>query len=66
MSHVISTHRSDDLRQIAVSDLSKVILCLVAPRSEHSALVVRVKNAEELANQISKNEAFDHYSDAVC
>jgi len=28
MSHVISMHRPGDPRQTAVSDLSKVILCL--------------------------------------
>ncbi len=43
MSHVISTHRPDDPRQTAVSDLSKVILCPVAPRFGHSNLVVRAK-----------------------
>jgi len=41
MSHVISMYRPDDPRQTAVSDLSKVILCLVEPRFEHSTLVVR-------------------------
>jgi hypothetical protein len=43
MSQVISKHRPGDRRQAAVSDLSKVILCLVAPRFEHRTLVVRAK-----------------------
>jgi hypothetical protein len=43
MSHVISMHRPDDPRQTAVSDLSKVILCLVPRRFEHSTLVVHAK-----------------------
>jgi len=43
MPHVISMHRPGDPRQTAVSDLSKVILCLVAPRFEHNALIVRAK-----------------------
>jgi hypothetical protein len=37
MSHIISIHRP------AVRDLSKVILCLVAPKFEHSTLVVHAK-----------------------
>jgi hypothetical protein len=36
-------HRLGDPRQTAVSDLSKVILCLVAPKFEQSTLVVRAK-----------------------
>ncbi len=43
MSHIISMHRLDDSRQTAVSDLSKVILCLVAPRFKHSTVVIRAK-----------------------
>jgi hypothetical protein len=43
MSHVISMHRLDDQRQTAVSDLSEVIVCLVAPRFEHTTFVVRAK-----------------------
>ncbi len=43
MSRVISMHRPDDPRQTAVSDLSKVILCLLAPSFERSTLVVRAK-----------------------
>jgi len=43
MSHVISMHRPDDPKQTAVSALSKVILCLVAWRFEHSTLVVHAK-----------------------
>jgi hypothetical protein len=35
--------RPGDLRQTAVSDLSKVILCPVALRFEHSTLVARAK-----------------------
>jgi hypothetical protein len=40
MSHV---HHPVDPRQTAVSDLFKVILCLMAPRFEHSTLVVCAK-----------------------
>ncbi len=36
-------HRSEDPRQTAISDLSKVILCLMAPMFEHRTLVVRAK-----------------------
>ncbi len=43
MSHVISVHRPGDPRQAAVSDLSKVTLCLMTPRFAHSTLVVRAK-----------------------
>jgi hypothetical protein len=43
MSHVISMHRPDDPRETAVSDSSKVILCLVVRRFEHSTLVVHAK-----------------------
>jgi hypothetical protein len=43
MSHVISMDRQDCPRQTAVRDLSKVILCLMAPKCEHSTLVVRAK-----------------------
>jgi hypothetical protein len=43
MSHVISMHRPDDSRQTAVSDLSEVILCVVASRFEHGTSVVSVK-----------------------
>jgi hypothetical protein len=43
MSHVIHMHRPDDPRQAAVSDLSEVILCLVASRFEDNILVVRAK-----------------------
>jgi hypothetical protein len=41
MSHVISMHRSDDPRQTAFSDLSKVIPYL---RFEYSTLVVRANS----------------------
>jgi hypothetical protein len=40
MSHVISMHRPGDPRQTAVRDLSKVILCLVAPSFEHRSSLV--------------------------
>jgi len=43
MSHVINMHRPGDTRQTATIDLPKVIRCLVAPRFEHSTLVVRTK-----------------------
>jgi hypothetical protein len=43
MSHVISMHRPGDPRQTVVSNVSKVILCLLAPRFEHSTLLVRAK-----------------------
>jgi hypothetical protein len=43
MSHVISMHRPSDPRETAISDLSKVTLCLVASRFEHRTLVVRAK-----------------------
>ncbi len=36
-------HRPGDPRQTAVSDLLKIILCLVVLRFEHSTLVVRAK-----------------------
>ncbi len=36
-------YHEGDPRQTAVSDLSKVILCPVAPRFEHSTLIVRAK-----------------------
>jgi hypothetical protein len=49
MLRAISMHLLGDLRQTAVSDMSKVILCLVAPRFEHSALVVRPKQHNRLA-----------------
>ncbi len=45
MSHVISMHRSGDPRQTVISDLFKVILCLVAPRFEDSTLVVHAKHS---------------------
>jgi hypothetical protein len=44
MLHVISMHRPGDPRQTAVSDFSKVIPCLVAPKFEHSTLAVRAKH----------------------
>ncbi len=43
MSHVISMHRPDDPRQTPGSDLSKIILCLLALRFEESTFVVRAK-----------------------
>ncbi len=43
MSHVISMHRPDDPRQTAVSDLSKLIPCLMVPRFEPFNLVVRAE-----------------------
>ncbi len=41
MLHVISMHRLGDPRKTAISDLSKVVLCLVAPKFDHNTLVVR-------------------------
>jgi len=43
MSHVISMHRPDDPRQTLVTDLFKIILCLLALRFEQSTLVVCAK-----------------------
>jgi hypothetical protein len=43
MSHVISIHHPGDPRPTAVSDLSKITLCLVTPKFEQSTLVVRGK-----------------------
>jgi hypothetical protein len=43
MSHVISMHRPGDPRQTGVCDLSRLILCLVVSKFEHSTLVVRAK-----------------------
>jgi hypothetical protein len=43
MSDIISIPRPGDPRQTTVSDSSKVILCLAAPRFEHSTLLVRAK-----------------------
>jgi hypothetical protein len=63
MSHVISMHRSCNPRQTAVSDLSKVILCLVAPSFEHSIVLVRAKQYNHsaiAAKRKSKNKnSFD-------
>jgi hypothetical protein len=36
-------HRLSDPRQTAISDLSKVIICLVAPSFENNTLAVRAK-----------------------
>ncbi len=46
---VISMHRPGKLRETAVSDFLKVILCLVAPRFERSSLVVRGDRNTHLA-----------------
>ncbi len=43
MSNAISMRCPGDLRQAFVIELSKVILCLVATRFEHSTLLVRTK-----------------------
>jgi len=43
MSRVINMLRMDDPRETAVGDLSRVILCLVAPMFEHSTLVVAIE-----------------------
>jgi hypothetical protein len=50
MSHVITMLRTDDPRETAVGDLSRVILCLVAPMFEHSTLVVGI---EKVCSQFS-------------
>jgi len=42
-------HLPGDPRQTAVSDLPKVILCLLAPSFEHSTLVLRVKKQNHSA-----------------
>ncbi len=57
MSHVISMHRLDDPRQTAVSDLSKVILRLVAPRFDHSTLIVCGKQHHHSAIAAENNES---------
>ncbi len=49
MLHVVSMHRPVDPRQTAVSELSKVIPCLVAPKFEHNTLAVRAKQHNQLA-----------------
>jgi hypothetical protein len=43
MSHVINMHRPGGPRWIAVSDLCKIIPCLVTPRFEQTTLAVRAK-----------------------
>jgi len=43
MSHLISMYRLGDPSQTAVSDLSKVILCLMVPTFEHTTFAVRDK-----------------------
>jgi len=42
-------HCPSDPKQTAISDLSKVILCLVAPRFEHITLVIQAKEHKHLA-----------------
>jgi hypothetical protein len=49
MSHIISMHRPGDPRKTAVRDLSKVILCLVAPKFEHGTLIVHAKQHNQSA-----------------
>jgi hypothetical protein len=49
MSHVISMHRPGDPRETAVSGLSRVILCLVAPRLEQRTLLVRAQEHNQSA-----------------
>jgi hypothetical protein len=49
MLHVVSVHRPVDPRQTAVSDLFKVIPCLVAPKFEHSILALRAKQHNQSA-----------------
>jgi hypothetical protein len=45
MSHVISMQRPDNLRQTAVSDLSKVILCLVVRAKQHNhSAIAAIRN----------------------
>jgi hypothetical protein len=49
MLHVVSMHRPVDPGQTAVTELSKVIPCLVAPKFEHSTLAVRAKQHNQSA-----------------
>jgi hypothetical protein len=55
MSHVISMHRPGDPRQTAVSNLSKVIVFLVASRFQHSTLVVCAKQHNHSAIAAHEN-----------
>jgi hypothetical protein len=69
MSDVISIHHPGDPRQTAVSDLSKVILCLLAQRFEYSTLVVcgkqhynhsfvSVLSVVDIQRRVEENEKF--------
>jgi hypothetical protein len=51
-SHVVTMHRIGDPWQTAVSDLSKVILCLVALKFEQSNLVVRAQQHNHSATAV--------------
>jgi hypothetical protein len=53
MSHVISKHRSDDPRQTAVSDLTKVVSRLVVPRFEQ----VRAERLNHSGIAAKRNES---------
>jgi hypothetical protein len=66
MSHVISMPRRGHSRRTAVSDLSKGIPCLVAPRFEHSNLIVRAKqhNRSAVADHHYGNESEGGNTDA--
>jgi hypothetical protein len=58
ISHVISMHCLSDPKQTVISDLSKVILYLVAPRFEHSTLVVRAKQHKHSAIATKKSKYY--------
>jgi hypothetical protein len=57
-------HRPGDPRQTVVSGLSKVILCLLVPRFEHSTLVVRAKqhNHSAIVSLTRRNKFSEHGS----
>ncbi len=60
MSHIISMHRPGDPRYTAVTDLFKVIACLVAPRFEDSTVVVTARQHNQLAIA-----AFEHKNEPI-
>ncbi len=47
--NVVSMYRPGGTRQITVSDLSKVVVCLVAPRFERSTLILCVEQLNHSA-----------------
>jgi hypothetical protein len=58
-------HRPSDPRQIVVSDLSKIISGPVAPKLEHSTLLVRAKqhNHSALVAIVSNDEKVGQFED---